>query len=432
MLQKSDYTEHVGNSEQYLQKEGILVKRNLYDVFDEYSGDLPDIFNEKTNTKSIESLVMKKIKGKKKICRSRMIIIGIAAAIIAGGSITVSAVSKTGFFHKIISASEYASSENISLPMVQEDECEKMPDNFMFEQVAFSGSESCEIKLEGMYLDNSTAMMIISVKPDEVTNIPENSSAVAYFTLSSENGETTDNTEVMREYANAVYNEEDQKYYLTYYLTGDNFSGNSMNIEIKGIFTQDQISDCNTRLHEFQQELRTRYDAENMGIDEWKELWKNEKLDFASDNALRGYFEQSAGINGSWNTQIQLPDRSGNTIIYQNDGFSVIIDNLSVEVEYPENYESRNADIIMVELTDGTKISTSPGTNIEQILKQSGITEYSVFAFESGLKSKKSGKIMCYDTPHSPEDISSVTLYQAEDKPDGNLSKVCVLYEKNK
>ncbi len=403
------------------------MKRNLYDVFDKYDGSLPDLKNQKTNVNSIESLVMKKINGKKKIYKSRLFIIGIAAALMAGGSITASAVSDTGFFHRILYGSEIVSSEKHGLPMVQEDVYDQMSENFKFDQITFSGNDSCEIKLESMYSDNSTAMIIISAKPDKMINIQDDSSVVAYFTFES----ADNNKDILTESAQAVYNEEDQKYYMTYYITKDNMSGNMLKIEVQGIYSQDQINQSYSELQEFQQELRTNHNAESMSIEEWKALWKKENFDMLSFNTHKEYLQQSDGIKGNWTEQMEIPDRSESIITSENNDFSVTIDNLSVEVEYPDNYKNNNADIISVEFKDGTKISSASGTNIEEILKRSGFTQYSKFAFESGCNGNK-GRIMCYDKPHSPEEIKSVTLYQAEDKPDGDLSEVCVMYQKNK
>ena len=100
------------------------MKINLYDIFSDYKGDLPDISEENCNNENINRIVMQRIKKKTVIRKkSRIAIISIAAALTALSGITAVAYSE-GFIHfkNILQRTENNPSISRDLPLVNDND----------------------------------------------------------------------------------------------------------------------------------------------------------------------------------------------------------------------------------------------------------------------------------------------------------------------
>ena len=160
------------------------MKHDLYNLFSDYSGELPDIEEKPCNTEHIKQLVLDGVQKKRPIrhINLRMIIICAAAVLTAVSGLTVAAATDGfGHFRSILHRTEPSANISEELPLVNGGDVSGMEQNISESRIVFTGSDSMTVSTAGMYYDNNTLMLSVEMKLNGDIFVPDNALAVPYF-----------------------------------------------------------------------------------------------------------------------------------------------------------------------------------------------------------------------------------------------------------
>ena len=381
----------------------MKMKVNLFDLFEGYDGEVPEIREEPCSTGRIEQLVMQKtgtarIRQTKK--RRLPVMIAAAAAAAAVFGVTAAAVSgRLDLFKNVLGRTVLSDAENLPLMNDAEDSAEM--EQFLHENdTVFAGDSSLQISTVGMYSDNNTMMLTLEIIPQNGQSLPENALFVPYFYRADGSliGGGTERTEQL------TADPSGNAYYLTYYLTAPELAGTTVRAELKNAYTQTQLNAVYAELQAAQAQWRADYGADSMLPEDWKALWKSENLDARTAETEASLLENSdAVLRGTWSAEIAVPETAAPRV-FASDDFRVTADSLSLTAE---NFSEETNIGYMITLTDGTKLTEPGGTSEKQALYDAGILSENdtVREFAYGR-----GSVWCYSEPIQTADIAAVTV----------------------
>lgn len=386
-----------------------MKNNNMYNLFNEYNGDVPEIETSDCNIDRIKALTLQKTgKPKIRMKRTKAIAISFIAAALSVGSIT--AVAYAGgfsYFREILHHSDADKNIPDSLPLIHNDDTSKMENHIAENTILFSGSDNLTISAEGMYYDSNTLMLSLKLISD--IELPEDACIIPYF--SKEMNETA--TELKNQSgtgheAQVVKGDEPNTYYVTYYLTEQNVAGSTIHLSFHNINTYAQTEECWEKLQEFQQMWRDEANADSMTTEEWKNYWKENDFDTRTSNTLKELIKESEPVvEGEWSADIQIPNVVSEPLTVQKNGFKVTADLLSFTLEDYNIKENANGAIVpVILLKDGTCIFDS-GTNEQEWFWEN--TVYSGDKWES--VAYRFANINCYQNPHTVDEIENITVY---------------------
>lgn len=389
------------------------MKYDMYELFSHYKGRLPEIEESPCDTKRIKQLALQGIEKKERKIRkkSKVMIIGIAAAVAATTGIT--AVANTDAFARFRSILHRTEKGNINinteLPLVSGDDIEGMEENITEEKVFFSGIDSMEVSTAGMYYDNNTLMLSVEMKLKADVEIPEGSLVIPHYVLRK--NETETELSAQSSIANSaalIKGDEPDSYYATFYLTAQDIAGSTLEVRLENIIAPDQPQIIQNRLIEEQDKWREEYGADDMTIEEWKQLWQEKDLDRRTREFINKCLDECEKIiAGSWTAQINIPDDTTKTITAEKDGFKVTADTLSITIESNGNIPLGGAVVPVITMKDKTVIFET-GTNEAQWLAENGVCaspdDHEEFAHSWS-------NIYSYSRPYPVEKISDITVY---------------------
>ena len=388
------------------------MSKNLYDLFSEYKGELPEIKEEKCDSERIKQLVRQQTSEKKNIKVRRnpkMFIISIAAALTAVTSITAAAYSDNfGGFKKILRHTEASPAVNSELPLVNGSDTDGMEDNISVDSVAFTGSDSVSVKTAGMYYDNNTFMLSVEMKVGNGITIPDNAVVLPYFTKYA-NGQA----EELREQsgsgnaAKLVKGDDAQTYYATFYISDEDLAGSTIGVRLENIINQNVVSDCQSALVAEQNKWHEEFGTDS-SIEDWKAYWKENDLDKRTLDFMDSYYRDCDKIvEGSWTAEVEVPADIADTNTFENNGFRVKTDTLSITVDAERDIPEGAAYEPVITLKNGDVIFTT-GTKETEWLRENG-----VFTSEDKHENFASvySNVFSYSKPHDVDDIAEVAVY---------------------
>ena len=385
------------------------MKNNIYDLFNNYSGNIPDIEENCCNTDRIEKLVLKKINKKKNKSKyKKAFIISFIAAVLSIGSVsTVAYAGGFSYFKEILHHSKTDKNIPDFLPLIENDNEDKMEKNISEQTITFDGNEELTITAEGMYYDNNTLMLGLKIVSNTNKEIPSDACIIPYFTkdLNGIQTELKYQSGVGHEAAVIKTNEPDM-YYATYYLTEQNLAGSKIHVSLHNINTYEQINECDNELNKYQQKWRDEANDDSMTTEEWKKYWKENNFDDKIQDIKKELINNyNPVIEGEWSTDIDVPISISKPLNIENNGFNTTIDQLSITLK-DENTPEGSSLIPVVFLKDGTCIFDA-GTNEENwIYKNTDCKKEKHESF-----GYRFGDIYCYSKPHSIDDIECITVY---------------------
>jgi hypothetical protein len=393
------------------------MKHNIYDLFSDYSGELPDIKEAPCDAQRIKELVSQGTK-KKHISITRkpkIFVISIAAATIAVTGVTAAAYTgKLSLFVSILRKT--GSDRNISdeLPVVKDGDISGMENNISTESITFTGSSNMRVRTAGMYSDNSTLMLSVELKLDEHTAIPDNALIVPYFTKIAGGVQTElANLSGLGNAAALVRGDEPGTYLASFYLTENNIAGSTIGVQLKNIVSADQPKQTQEALLAEQQKWREEYGADTMTTEEWKKFWKEHDLDKRTREFMDSALKQCTKIvEGSWYAEIVVPENTSKAAVFEKEGIKLTADTLSVTLEVYRSTPYGSFTIPVITFKDGTVVYDG-GSNETKWFAENGVLpspdkcERYAYGFSD---------IMCYHKPHQVDDIADITVYQFDYK----------------
>lgn len=386
------------------------MKYDLYDLFSEYKGELPEIEESPCDTERIKRLALQGTeKNTKNIRRkSKVLVISIAAAVAAMTSITAAAYTDAfGRFRSILHRTEPGPVINSELPLISDDDIEGMEENISEEKIFFTGSDSMEVSTAGMYYDNNTLMLSVEMKLKTDIEIPDKSLVIPHF-VRRKNGVENELSGGIGNAAVLVKGDEPDSYYATFYVANQDMAGSTVEVRLENIIDPDQPWNIQKRVLEEQDKWREEYGADNMTIEEWKQLWKEKELDKRTrDFDSKCLDECEKVLAGSWTAQISIPADISKTMTAEKHGFKVTADTLSITFDISRDIPFGDIAVPVITMKDGTVISTA-GTNETEWLIENGVCTSSGnledFAYSFS-------NIYSYSRPHPVEKIADISVY---------------------
>jgi len=384
------------------------MKNNLYDLFSGYDGELPEIQEKACDFDKIAQLVNQK-RGKTIIRRKKRIALVsvVAVAMLAVSSVTVVASGKLDLFHSILSKTKLSDGGD-SLPLMQEESEPQNMEQYLAENtVHFNGSESIDISTVCMYHDVNTLMLTLRLQLQEGITIPTDALFIPYFDIEGEqlNQSGCGAAEPL------VFDEEENCYYVTYYLVKPEISGQKLHVVLENAYTPEQLSNVQQGIISAQEQWHKEYGADNMTVDEWKELWQRETLDERTRQTVYQLLQESDRIlTGTWEAELEIPqDTSKQLTIDADDGQHLVLNDLSVLYKHqttPEEY-----DVLLITTEDGTVLYPDMSTNEENWFAEQGIAfsdNCKKFAYSRGIDK---GNIYSFDKPYPVDTIQKIEVY---------------------
>lgn len=393
-------------------KEGFVMKQSLYDWFDAYEGELPELETTACDTAQISRRVMAKIGSGRITVKRRRRWAAAAAVIIAAAAcmgLTVGAAAgKLDMFRQVLRQTEITEQGTASLPLTKGDMPE-MDAYLSTPDVVFEGNENMTVSLLGMYNDNASLMMTLQLTVHDGTVLTEEMSLMPFFTLVHEDG-----TEVLLS-KSGLYADEGllrleeagtDTWYLTYCLTDPDMGGSSLRVEIPGVYSAAQRDGCSAEIQALQAEWRSNYGADSMPAEEWKALWQELDLDSQNFAAQRSYLERTAGVmDGTWTADIAIPTAASAYTAAQN-GIEISLDALSLSVTDAAHPDAGYACAVF--LKDGTVLSEMQET-LTFAEEAHAFGTAVPFAYWRGIAD---GRIYCYSEPLSSDMVEKVVVYE--------------------
>lgn len=426
------------------------MKRNLYDIFDHYNEDLqelPKLKGESIDTNSIADRVFEKADihpVQKKRHSYRFIGIAAAAAILAGGTITVSAVSgRMDEFFKSVSKADIkdtAPSENLpAVNMDLPDAIAEMQPYYNCPDVTFNQTDSGTIEFLGLYNDHNSLMLSFRLTVLDGTVLTDDMYMLPYFTFTLKDGTCKESSE--SGYISSPFQKsetEDNVYYLNYYLIDSDIAGASLHVDFSGVYTSAQESKIHEKMISFDDELSEKYFTEDMGIGEWKKFQHENGFSELRDKKKKEYYEQEQSIlKGGWSADIPISEPNSELFTIETDRNVYILDDLSVYISNDKDYDPYNDEFDLskeerygnaVFLKDGTVIATDFGMFDDIDFDSDGGyilegTRYKEFAYSRGNISSEGvncdGIVYCYSKPMNISEIDKIVEYTHYWEEDG-------------
>lgn len=418
------------------------MKRNLYDIFDHYNEDLqelPTLKGQVNDTKSIVDKVFEKadIHPVQKKRRSyRLLGIVAAVAILAGGTITVSAVSgrMDEFFKSISKADIYDAVSDENLPAVNmdlPDAIAEMQPYYNCPDVTFNQTDSGTIEFLGSYNDHNSLMLSFRLTVLDGTVLTDDMYMLPYFTFTLNDG--TQKKSSQSGYISSPFQKsetEDNVYYLTYYLIDSDIVGASLHVDFSGVYTSEQESKIHEKMVSFDDELSEKYFTEDMEIGEWKKFQHENNFHELRYKKRKEYYEQEQSVlKGGWSADIPISEPNSELFTIETDHNVYVLDDLSIYISNNKDYDPYNDEFDLskeesygnaIFLKDGTVIATDFGMFDDIALDSSGGyilkgTRYKNFAYARGVTSAEdvncNGVVYCYSKPMNISEIDKIVEY---------------------
>ena len=384
------------------------MKKNLYDLFADYDGELPELKESPCDSAQIEQLVMTRTAAKpiRRIKHRRLFpAIAAAAAAIAVCGVTVAAATgKLDIFRKMLGKTALTDTGS-RLPMMHETSEETMSQYLWEDGTVFAGDSSLNISTVSMYSGQDTLMLMLAIAPQHGQSLPENAKFIPYFyradgTLLPQSGIA--NVQAL------VQDDETGISYLTYYLTAQDLADSTLRVELKNAYSDAQLKSVYAGVQDAQAQWRADLGADSMSVEEWKALWQSEDLDGRTAETVTALLAETEPLlRGTWTAELEIPQAADAPRIFTAEGFTVRADGLSLQTEQ----QDPDAQVeYMVTLKDGTKILD--GALAEDISSEhkaladagilSGADSMQEFAY-------RFDNIACFSDPVRTADIASVT-----------------------
>lgn len=389
------------------------MSKNLYDLFSEYNGEVPDIEEKSCDKERIKQLVRKQTEEKNiKVRRNpKIFLISFAAALVAATSITAVAYSN-GFepFKHILRKNTSNPSVSSELPLVNGGDEGGMEKNISVAPVAFTGSENAEIKTAGMYYDNNTLMLSVEIKFAQGTVIPENTVVLPYFTLKKGGTETElTNQSGVSNAAVLTKGDEDDVYFATFYVSENELSGSTVGVRLENIVTGDDLSSLQEAVIAEQQRWRDEF-GDIDDIAQWKAYWKENDFDKRTREFMADHLADcQKTVEGSWYGEIEVTAEAAKAMSFKADGFTVTADTLSMTLDIEREVPELSNIAPVITLKDGTVLADT-GTNEKKWLIDNGVMSESRHEDFANIFAN----VYSYSKPHPVEDIAEIAVYVFE------------------
>ncbi len=386
------------------------MSKNLYDLFSEYKGELPEIEEKSCDSERIKQLVHKQTEKKNiKVNRNpKIFFISVAAALAAATSVTAAAYTGGfGHFKEVLRNTDASAAVNSELPLVNGGDELGMEQNISVDTIAFTGSAGAEVKTAGMYYDNNTLMLAVEMKFAAGTVIPDNAVVVPYFTKKSGGSETElKNISGLSNAAELTKGSEDGTYYATFYLTEKDLAGSTIGVCIENVITRDDLTDLQTQIIAEQTRWHEEF-GDNGDTAAWKAYWNENNFDKRTEDFMSEYLAGCAkAVEGSWSAEIEVPDDISREVEFEANGFKATADTLSLTLDVNRDIPEGAGFEPVITLKDGTVIF-STGTNETEWLRNNGVfTDDKHEGFAGGFSN-----IYSYKKPHSVDDIAEIGVY---------------------
>lgn len=397
------------------------MKYDMYELFNDYSGELPDIAKNACDTEHVEQLVRRGIRGSRIKARRnpKILVISIAAAAAAVTGITAAAYTD-GFSHfrEILSRTEPGNNISSELPLMHGDDPTGMEQNISLETVRFTGTDSAEVSTSGMYFDHNTLMLTVEMKLTKGTQLPSGAMVVPHFSLSADSADTELACSGISNAAQLIPGSEPDTYCATFYIVEEGIAGSKLNVRLEDIITAEQVTDVHEAVLEEQEKWREEFGFGEQTTEEWKQYWKDNDFDRRTQEIIENALAAgSKVISGIWTAQIDIPPAAGDIMTVSSDGFTLSADTLSIALDVDRELPFGAFAVPVVTLDDGTAIFTTGTTETEWLTKNGFFAEnakHENFAYGFG-------NVNCYKSPHPTEDIAQIDVY-VFDFDDGAVS----------
>ena len=400
------------------------MKHNIYDLFSDYEGELPELKEEQCNTEHIKQLVLEGTQKKLPIkhMRPKMFIICVAAAMTAVSGLTVAAATD-GFsrFRAILHKTESSVNLSEELPLIKNGSINGMEQNISEKQIVFTGNDIMTISTVGMYYDNNTMMISLEMKLNEDISIPDNAIILPYFSKEKDGVWTKLQKSGLANTSRMTRGDEPNTYYATFYLPEKNINNSTIGITLKNIITVDDAANIQRLIISEQESWRNEYDFSSHTIDEWKQYWKENDFDQRTINKLDEYLSECDNvIDGEWSAEINISDID-NAVIFSREGFTVKADTLSLTFDIDKDLPEYASAVPVVTMKDGTVIYDG-GTKEKEFIIENGIINQNIRCIRYA---NRFANVFSYSEPQPVSDISNISVYVFNINNHGELTTDC-------
>ena len=403
------------------------MKYDLYDLFTEYDGELPELKASPCDTEKVKQLVLEGVRKKQPVRRikPKFFIICAAAVLTAVSGLTVTAANG-GFSHfrDILSKTKPNPALSDELPLMSSDDVSGMEQNISENRIEFTGSENVRVSTAGMYYDNNTLMLSVEMKPEPGVVIPDDALIMPYFypVSGSERNELVNQSGI----ANATHlikGDEPDTYYATFYIAAQNMSNSRLGVTLKNVITESDTAKIQDLIVNEQARWREEYDFGSHTVAEWKQYWKDNNFDQRTRNKLDEYISEcDKVIDGEWSAELNISDISG-AAIFSRDGFTVSADTLSLTFDTERELSADETAIPVVTLKDGT------------VILDAGTSEHKWFAENGIISDDKCGHfaniyadVFSYTEPHPVSSIAEISVYIFSRSGDETTAQRHIIY----
>lgn len=407
------------------------MKHNLYDLFCDYSGELPDIVEKPCNTERIKQLVLDGVQNKRPVkvkrIKPKYFIFCAAAVLTAVSGLTVAAATD-GFdhFRSILHRTEPSANISEELPLMNGGKVSDMEQNISENRIVFTGSDSMTVSTAGMYYDNNTLMLSVEMKLNGDISVPDNALAVPYFSKIKD-GVRTELTNQSGLYNTARLTKGDapDTYYATFYLTEKGLLDSKIGITFRNIITTNDAADINNALIAEQELWRNAFDLDSHTVEEWKQYWKDNDFDKRTHDFVDARLADcNSVVTGEWSAELDITDIDG-AATFSRDGFAVTADTLSLTLDIEQKLPDTVFAVPIVTMGDGTVVFDG-GTSEERLLTQMGVISPNE---KCKRYAHRFSNVFSYSEPHKVSSISEISVYVFESGSDGLTANRHIIYE---
>lgn len=385
------------------------MKTDFYELFSLYTPDMEDCGScDISSLNKLKSKVLKNI-GEKKRGRftgraAKLLLVSAAAA--ACTAVTVGAVSGSfeRFFKGLSQAEISDSVPDEELPAVGDNTADITPYYSLPENAAFTSEGGVSAELTGMYSDSSTVMLGMLVRTENAIDVSE-ARMPFYFTVVYPDGtEKYLGQSGLSGVESFVPADEENSYYLTFYLTCPDIGGCKLKAEADGIFTAGQLEEAAERLRAEQSEWRAEFESGgNTDTDEWKRYWKDNGFDERTVREQRRILSEMTPLaDGKLYAETDIPMPKEEAVVTETGGITMKLDSLSLYVsDIPDELkgDSFAGRAQLVYLKDGTVFADETFMSVD-----GGYRQYPYIRGADG------GRICCFDRPVSAAEVEKVIL----------------------
>ncbi len=287
------------------------------------------------------------------------------------------------------------------------------------ESAAMTSEGSVSAEITGLYSDSSTVMLGMLVRTENAIDISE-ARMPFYFTAVYPNGaEKNLGQSGIAGVESFVPAEEENTYYLTYYLTCPDIGGCKLKAEADGIFTARQLEEAAERLKRAEQsDWRAEFESESGGdTDDWKRYWAENDFDEKKVREQRRILGKMTPIaDGKLSAVTDIPVSGGEPVVTETLGITMKLDSLSLYVsDVPDELkgDSYAGRAQLVYLKDGTVFADETFMSVN-----GGYKQYPYIRGADG------GRICCFDRPVAADEVEKVVLYLLYyDEENGEFNK---------